>query len=145
MQLRHEQQEQGLKDAALGPRTCPFEEAAIYIFASIGAGAGAAMHSGRRRSATYSSGLLSLPASAGKINLIMHLRLGCLRQFPVVQGRHYNSPREQWLCRLCPFHVEDEKYLIFVCPACDFFRDHRVHLCEEQQTVLGFMNQDCVA
>ena len=65
----------------------------------------------------YNSSLLSLPASARKISLILRFRLGCLRQLPIVQGRHDNIPREQRFCRHCPFHVGDEKHLIFDCPA----------------------------
>ena len=51
-------------------------------------------------------------------------------------------PREQRFCRHCPFHVGEEKRLIFDCPAFNFLREHHARLFEEQQTVRGFMNQD---
>ena len=136
--LRHEQQEQRLEAAALDPRTFPSKGAATCKYWRWSRRSA----SQRQVQARYSSSLLSLPASARKINLILRFRLGCLRQLPVVQGRHDNIPREQRFCWHRPFHVGDEKHLIFDCPAFAFLREHHARLFVEQQTVRGFMNQD---
>ncbi len=94
MQQRHEKQEQRLEAAALDPCTCLSKGAATCKY----------LRWFRRSNpqGQYSSSLLSLPASARNINLILCFRLGCLRQLPVVQGRHDNIPREQRFCRPLP-------------------------------------------
>jgi hypothetical protein len=138
MQQRHAQQEQRLEAAALDPRTCPSKGAATCKYLRWFRRSNAQ----RQAQGRYSSSLLSLPASARKINLVLRFRLGCLRQLPVVQGRHDNVPREQRFCRHCPCHVGDEKHLIFDCPAFNFLREHHARLFEGRQTVRGFMNQD---
>ncbi len=134
MQQRHGP-EQRLEAAALDPRTCPSKGAATckywrWFWRS---------NAQRWAQGRYSSGVLSLPASARKSNLILRFRLGCLRQLPVMQGWHDNIPREQRFCRHC--HGGYEKHLIFDCPAFNLLCEHHARLFEEQQTVRGFMNQ----
>ncbi len=108
-----------MEAAALDPRTCPSKGAATCKYLRWFRRRSNAQRQAQGR---YSSSLLSLPASARKINLVLRFRLGCLRQLPVVQGRHDNIPREQRFCRHCPCHDGDEKHLIFDCPAFNFLR-----------------------
>ena len=62
------------------------------------------------------------PLSARCMRMLLRFRMGA-HSLPIVLGRRLGVPRDQRLCQRCRMHVDDEKHLVFDCPAMQPVRD----------------------